>query len=273
MGGALRRGRNAVEHRYWVVGADGNEYGPVSLAEMAGWAREGRVVRSTPVRRDDGRQGEAASFEEITGYQLPPRVEPAGVPGEQFEVWSFISRAFDLVRPHWLALAAMFFIFSLIGSAGNYIHLIIGGALMIGIWRALLGLVDGRTPEIGMLFNGFDRFGEAFLAYIVTTFLTVLGFFSLIVPGIILVILWAFTYPIIAETQLGFWDAMQRSVALTAGYRWQLFLLGLACLPILMLGLMAAIIGVFFALPICFTAFALAYRWLQARRGDLPQPA
>jgi hypothetical protein len=32
-----------------------------------------------------------------------------------------------------------------------------------------------------------------------------------------------------------------------------------------MLGLLAAILGVFVALPVCLTAFALAYRWLQAR--------
>jgi len=60
---------------------------------------------------------------------------------------------------------------------------------------------------------------------------------------------------------------MHRSAVLTEGYRWRLLLLALACWLVLMLGFLALCLGFFVALPVCMTAFALAYRWLVARKG------
>jgi uncharacterized membrane protein len=118
-----------------------------------------------------------------------------------------------------------------------------------------------------MMFQGFDRFGDAFLAYLISSILICLGFVCLIVPGIILAIMWIFTYAIIGETGLGFWEAMRESARLTEGCRWRLFLLCLACIPILLLGLLVCFLGLFVAVPVCFTAFGLAYRFLQAKKG------
>jgi len=66
---------------------------------------------------------------------------------------------------------------------------------------------------------------------------------------------------------------MRRSAVLTEGYRWRLFLLGLACIPILALGLLALCVGIFLALPVCYTAFALAFRWLQRHGRPAGGPA
>jgi uncharacterized membrane protein len=133
-------------------------------------------------------------------------------------------------------------------------------------------MIDGRRPTVGMMFEGFDRFGDAFLAYLVRSILLVIGFALLVVPGIILSLMWVFTFPVIGESSLGFWEAMRRSAVLTEGYRWRLFLLALACVPVLLLGLIALCVGIFVALPVCMTAFGLAYRFLQARKA-LPASA
>ncbi len=269
---------------YRIIGADGNEYGPASLEDLGRWIREGRVVPTTQVRRGEEAAVEAQSLPEIAPLftaPAPPDTPPgtAPVPGaarspaafstqDDFRVWAFMGQAWDRVRPYWLHLAGMFFIFSALGSMrtiGPYVELIFGGVLMVGIWQALLGMLDGRKPDIGMMFGAFDRFGEAFLAHLVISILTTLGLLCFIVPGVILYVVWFFTYAVMAEKPTRFWDAMQRSFALTEGYRWRLFLLMLACVPILLLGLLAAVVGVFVALPVCLTAFALAYRWLQAR--------
>jgi uncharacterized membrane protein len=269
---------------YRIIGADGNEYGPASLEELSRWIREGRVVPTTQVRRGEEAAVEAQSLPELAPLFTSPAPTGAApgaapVPGatpspaaaslqDEFRVWAFMGHAWELVRDNWLHLAGMFFIFTAIGSIRNfgpYVELIFGGVLMVGIWQAILGMLDGRKPDIGMMFGAFDRFGDAFLAHLVISILTTLGLLCFIVPGIILYIVWFFTYAVLAENRARFWDAMQQSFALTEGYRWRLFLLMLACLPILILGLMAAIVGVFVALPVCLTAFALAYRWLQAR--------
>jgi uncharacterized membrane protein len=170
----------------------------------------------------------------------------------------------------------MFFIQFAIGCAwylGACIRFIIDGAIAIGIWRAVLGMIDGRPPGLGMMFEGFDRFGDGFLAYLVRFVLVALGYLFFIVPGIILSLMWVFTFPVLAESRAGFWEAMHQSAVLTEGYRWRLFLLALACWLVLMLGVLCACVGVFFAMPVAVTAFGLAYRFLQARKAQRPAVA
>jgi len=268
---------------YWITGVDGKEYGPASLAIMAEWIREHRVVASSAVKKGQGPWMEARKFPELAthlGLAPVPAPVPGGAPAgpaaapvvlpADFRVWELIGRAWDLVKQHWLPLSAMFFIQFAIGAVpylGACAQFIIGGAIMVGIWRAILGTIDGRPPGVGMMFEGFDRFGDAFLGMLVRSILTALGFIALIVPGIFLAIMWAFTFPVLAETRLGFWEAMQRSVNLTEGYRWRLFLLALACIPVLLLGLLVLCVGVFVAEAVAFTAFGLAYRFLQQKKS------
>jgi hypothetical protein len=55
-----------MQATYKMIGADGVEYGPVSLKELQSWVTEGRVVGSTQVRRDtDPFWSTASSIEEL----------------------------------------------------------------------------------------------------------------------------------------------------------------------------------------------------------------
>ncbi len=187
-----------------------------------------------------------------------------------FSAWEFIARAWELVKPHWLPLAAIAFIASAIGAVpyvGPCVMLVIGGAIYVGINRAILGMLAGKQPEIGMMFNGFDRFGQAFLAHLVIAIGVTAGFILFIVPGIILTIMWMFVSLVLAETELDFWESMKVSADLTAGYRWQLFGLLLACIVVAIAGLLVCCVGIFVAQPVIMTAMALAYRFLQAQKG------
>lgn len=264
---------------WWVTGTDGREYGPVPIETIGRWINEGRLIPTSVVRMEGGAPTEARLVPEIAplfgaaatrpGAGAPPTA-PVFAPAGTFAVWGFIGQAWDLVKIHWLPLAAMTFIQIAIGCVpylGGCVMFIIGGAIQVGIWRAILGAIDGRPPKVGMMFEGFDLFGDAFLAYLVRAILVGLGYIFLIVPGIILSLMWAFTFPILAEQRLSFWDAMQRSAVLTEGYRWRLLLLALACFLVLLLGLVALCVGIFVALPVCVTAFGLAYRWLLARKS------
>lgn len=270
-----------MSEEYRVIARDGREYGPADLATLIQWVQEGRVLPRTLVRRGADPPREAQTFPELADAfaargvavgrpsEAPPEAAASGAPPAEFRVWGFLGQAWDLVRPHWLVLGGMFFINTAIGWVpyiGILVQFIVGGAIMVGIWRAILGLIDGRAPDVGMMFEGFDRWLDAFLACLVRAILTFLGLLCLIVPGIILAIMWMFTYPVLAESRADFWQAMKTSAALTEGYRWRLFLLCLASIPVLLLGLLALCVGVFVALAVVFTAFGLAYRFLQERR-------
>ena len=51
---------------YKIIGGDGTEYGPVSLAELKAWIADGRVAGPTRVWRSDaGRWSEAAGYAEL----------------------------------------------------------------------------------------------------------------------------------------------------------------------------------------------------------------
>jgi uncharacterized membrane protein len=258
--------------QYFVVGADGAEYGPTDLPGLIQWVREGRVLAQTLIRKGSAAPVAAASLPELAALfatppplAVPPMATTVELPAE-FRSWDFIMKAWELVKPHWLPLAAMFFIVGAIGAVpylGGCVMLIIGGAIYVGINRSLLGVLAGRTPEVGDMFNGFDRMGQALLANLVIAVLVGLGMVACIVPGIILAIMWMFVSLVLAETQLDFWPAMQASMDLTSGYRWNLFFLMLASLVVILIGLAACCVGVFVAQAVVMTAVALAYRFVQ----------
>ncbi|HVY70206.1 MAG TPA: DUF4339 domain-containing protein [Verrucomicrobiae bacterium] len=68
---------------YQVVGADGQVYGPVSLADLQGWVRDGRVDATTRVSRSDlltwGPAGELAELGLGAKQTVPPRPSPVQV--------------------------------------------------------------------------------------------------------------------------------------------------------------------------------------------------
>jgi len=262
--------------QYFVLAPDGREYGPVDLAGLLQWLREGRILKATLIRKNDADPVPAETLPELAAEisppprpAIPPFVTSVALPAE-FRSWEFIGQAWELVKPHWLPLAAMFVIVAAIGCVpylGGCVMFVIGGAVYVGISRAILGVVAGRAPSVGMMFEGFDRLGQAFLAALVSGLLIGLGTLLLIIPGLILAIMWMFLYFVMAETNLEFWPAMEYSANLTEGYRWELFCLMLACLIVGILGLLACCVGIFVAQPVIFTAIALAYRFLQARKA------
>jgi uncharacterized membrane protein len=262
---------------YYVISADGKAYGPIDLDGLLKWVKEGRVLKATPIRKGDAAPVPAGSLPEIAAafsappppMATPPLATSVALPGE-FRVWDFIGAAWELVKPHWLPLGLMALIMGVmycVPYLGACVSFVIGTTIMVGFNRAILGMIAGKPPEVGMLFSGFDRFGQAFLAGLVMGILVALGFVCLIVPGIILSIMWMFVSLILAETNLDFWPAMELSARLTAGYRWHLFGLMLAFILVGILGFLACCIGVLIAQPVILTATALAYRFLQARQA------
>lgn len=270
--------------QYFVVSSDGKEYGPVDLPGLIEWVRQSRVLRTTLIRKGAAEPVAADTLPELTAAFAPAPATPSPsaftampLPTE-FRSWQFIGQAWELVKPNWLPLGLMFLIVSAMGAAGAFpfggvkysgscLFFIIGGAIYVGINRAILGLIAGKPPTVGMMFGGFDRFGQAFLAMLVTGVLIGLGTILCIVPGVILMIMWMFVYLVMAETDLDFWPAMQASAKLAEGRWWELFCLLLACLVVALLGVLACLVGILIAEPVIYTAIALAYRFLQAEKA------
>ncbi len=73
-----------MEHTYVIRAADGQEYGPATLEQLTGWAREGRVSVETELRRSDMQHwSPAGKFVELQAVFTPAPVSAvaAGAPG------------------------------------------------------------------------------------------------------------------------------------------------------------------------------------------------
>src|SRR5688572_29664519 len=163
--------------QYRLVAQDGQEFGPVDRDGLLKWIREGRILKNSSIRKNDEPAVEAASLPEFAdafatpppGPSVPPIATSVALPSD-FRSWAFIGQAWELVKPHWLPLSAMFLILAVMGAIpylGPCLSFLIGGTIMVGINRAILGMLAGRTPTLEMMFGGFDRFGQAFLAQLI----------------------------------------------------------------------------------------------------------
>lgn len=90
----------------------------------------------------------------------------------------------------------------------------------------------------------------------------VAGLIFFIVPGIILAIMFSFATYFVLDKGLSPLEALKESRRITAGHKWQLFVLGLAILGINILGLLALVVGLLVSMPVSMFAMAHAYRTL-----------
>lgn len=74
----IQSSRNVMETNYKIIGGDGREYGPVTLDEIKGWIRDGRIGRTTQIWRSDlGSWLPAAQYQELQ-LEIAPIVGAAG---------------------------------------------------------------------------------------------------------------------------------------------------------------------------------------------------
>jgi uncharacterized membrane protein len=149
----------------------------------------------------------------------------------------------------------------------------------LGAVKIALKYKDGERAEFA---NMFDAFGilPAFMAAAVLTWLAVsIGFAFLIVPGVVVAVRFWFCGFLVVDEELGPIEAIQRSVAITRGLGFDLFLFAMLLIGINLLGFLALGLGLFVSIPVTILAAAYVYRHLNPRpalespRSDSSQPA
>jgi hypothetical protein len=180
------------------------------------------------------------------------RIEPGRVIGEAFETY----------RNHAGALLVGAVI--VIGIAGIIEGLLsVSDSIILGILGALVGLAagflytgfvvklvqdvrDGRRDfSVGELFSSATPYlGTLILAGILAGIGIAIGFVLIIVPGLILLTIWAVISPSIVVEDKGVFEAFGRSRELVRGHGWQVFgAIVLTFLIIVVVGIVASLIG------------------------------
>lgn len=120
--------------------------------------------------------------------------------------------------------------------------------------------VRKNKPEFEYLVKGFtDNYFNIVLAHLLVSALTVLGFFALIIPGIIIACRLVFVSYIVMDKKLDPIEAVELSWKLTRGHGWRIFLMGVASIFIIIFGLMLMIVGIFPAMIWVGSSFASLY--------------
>lgn len=144
----------------------------------------------------------------------------------------------------------------------SIIFTIIGMILQIGVIKLALNSIDNKTLEYSELYSNGKYFWKYLGASLLVGLITLLGFLLLIVPGIYWAIKYQFTTYLIIDQNLSITEAMKKSGELTHGIKLELFLLGLTFIGVVILGAIALLIGLLWAIPVTWLATAYIYKKL-----------
>lgn len=207
-----------------------------------------------------------------------------------------IKAGWELIRSQYWLFVGMTVVGILIGILAPLGILM--GPMMCGIYLALFQTRRGQPIEFGLLFKGFDYFGDAVIAtllhmipivivmvpayilYIVGMFGmmatsqngepdpgAMLGFFAvfgvvflvIMLLMIVLSVVFTFAYPLIVDRRLKGFDAVKLSIRAGFANFWRLLGMMLLTGLLTFFGVLFCYIGAFLVLPISFAAIAAAY--------------
>jgi hypothetical protein len=115
-------------------------------------------------------------------------------------------------------------------------------------------------PDFEYLVKGFmENYLHIILANLLVFALVVMGFFLLIIPGIIIGCRLAFVSYIIMDKKLDPIEAVELSWKLTRGHGWKIFFMFFVSIFIVIFGLLMLIVGVFPAIAWIGSSFAALY--------------
>jgi hypothetical protein len=181
-----------------------------------------------------------------------PRIEPGRVIGEAFETYRNNAGAVLMVAVAIFGGAAL--ATGLLRATGNFVLAVVAGLISLIAHVLYTGYVvklvqdvrDGRRDETpGELLQAAAPYiGTLILNGILFGIAVAIGLFLLIVPGLILITIWAVVAPAIVVEHKGVIDAFGRSRELVRGNGWNVFgVIVLAFLILVAFYIVASLIG------------------------------
>jgi hypothetical protein len=143
---------------YTMIGADGQQYGPVIGEQIKGWIREGRVTAGTQVLRSDVNSWlPAAQYSELGLTQVQPPAAGAPMPFAAGNPAAMVERA-NLERrvrsgANWFFfIGVISMINSIVLMTGNYVRFVMGLGVTDIITAFSAGL-GGAGMAVGLLLD------------------------------------------------------------------------------------------------------------------------
>ncbi len=203
---------------------------------------------------------------------------------------SFSGQVLGQVIEHYPKVIAPFLLFALLGVS-SVIEIIVG----IGLIKIALIFCDGSKPRFSTLFNGLDCFWRylgsgilyglimvgtpiaCFLPFILLSNVMSNPFFGLsvfavvFVLEVILLLKFSLCFYFVVDRGLGPINALKASSMATTDAKGALFVFGILCGLINILGALCFIIGLTATVPMIMVAMALVYRNLSEQTPELAE--
>lgn len=141
--------------------------------------------------------------------------------------------------------------------------------LIWGYYIMWLSVARGGTVDYGMLFDGFKDYKRIFITMLLVGIYEFLWSLLLLIPGIVKSYSYSMTYYILAdEPEMKYDAAIEKSMRLMKGHKFDLFMLDLSFIGWAILCLLTLGIGVIFLAPYVETAHAKFYEDLIAENAE-----
>jgi hypothetical protein len=147
-----------------------------------------------------------------------------------------------------------------------------GILILVIMGLAALPILITWLPLIVRFSKDPDMDPDAFLPFLGAG--TVLNVFLCILIGMVLYLFWVFAFPLIIDKRMHFWEALETSRKAVMRNFLSIFGLFIIGGLLILAGVLACCIGVFFTLPIFFGSIAYAYEDLfrPLQQGKLTYP-
>lgn len=186
---------------------------------------------------------------------------------------TLLRAARESLKGKWGIAILTFFIYTLLTAAPGSVEphgsmltlrsiltLIIGGPLALGAAIFSLSISRGKEARLEQIFQGFNSFSTAFIAYLLVILYVLLWTLLLIIPGIIAALGYSMVFYILADDPLiKPQDALTKSKSMMDGYKLKLFYLGLRFFLLALLCILTLGIGFFWLIPYVHVTMAKFY--------------
>jgi hypothetical protein len=235
--------------KYFMIGGDKQEYGPVDAELVRQWVREGRANGETLLRLENETEWRPLrAFADLQNGSGPPPLPTWATAPEAVEprrdvkvrVGHSFARAWHLVGEHFGTVAGATFMVWICFTAmlyapclGPILAMLFYGPLFGGLYLVFLKLIRGEETSAGDVFTlTRDTAMPLMLTGVLTLLLVQIGMVACLLPGIYLFIAWLFSLPLVADRGLNFWEAMETSRRAISRHWFKIFpLFILAFLP------------------------------------------
>jgi uncharacterized membrane protein len=177
-------------------------------------------------------------------------------------------QALDALRGNWGLAIGGFFIYLIMNGIcqnipfiGPIASVILTGPFQLGLIKFTLAISRSNEPRIEQLFEGFNDFNRALIAYLRTALFIFLWTLLLIVPGIIAAYSYSMTFYILADDHsISAKEAMEKSKLMMDGRKMDLFLLSLSFIGWALLCILTLGIGFLWLIPYINVSVAKFYQ-------------